>query len=145
MMKRTSAGLILVLVLSCLSAPVLGQDRVSVEVFTTPHYRVTGIEHAQRAVPMDEVRVYDLSEAMRFESALSEGLPSDQAEAARIATNRIRNVDPKQFQKAFGGLVRASTLQLDRVPAVVFDGHAVVYGVTDVVEAYGHYRRWKGD
>ncbi|WP_175628176.1 TIGR03757 family integrating conjugative element protein [Thioalkalivibrio denitrificans] len=144
-MRNAIAGLVLVMVLSSLSAPVLGQGHVSVEVFTTPHYRVTGIGRAQRALAVGEVQVYDLSAAMRLENSLSDGLPSDQAEAASIAAHRIRNLDAKQLQQAFGGLVRASALRLDRIPAVVIDGHAVVYGVTDVVEAYGHYRRWRGD
>jgi hypothetical protein len=31
-----------------------------------------------------------------------------------------------------------------RDPAVVFDGDAVVCGVTNIDEALGHYRQWKG-
>lgn len=145
-MRGVISGLALAMILSCVSAPALGQERgVSVEVFTTPHYRVTGIEHAQRSLPIAVLRVHDLAAAMRLENSLSEGLPTDQAEAAAIAKDRVRNVDATQLREAFGGLIRASELQLDRVPAMVFDGHAVVYGVNDVVEAYGHYRRWRGN
>ena len=33
--------------------------------------------------------------------------------------------------------------RLDRYPAIVFNGQAVVYGVTDVEDAFHRYRRWQ--
>jgi integrating conjugative element protein (TIGR03757 family) len=32
---------------------------------------------------------------------------------------------------------------IDRYPAIVFDGHAVVYGVTDVQAATRIYEQWQ--
>jgi len=32
---------------------------------------------------------------------------------------------------------------VDRYPAIVFDGQAVVYGVTDVETALAHYQKWR--
>ncbi|MEA3275692.1 MAG: DUF1525 domain-containing protein, partial [Pseudomonadota bacterium] len=38
----------------------------------------------------------------------------------------------------------AAEYGIDRYPAIVLDGQAVVYGVTDVGEALRHYRMWQG-
>ena len=47
-------------------------------------------------------------------------------------------------QRAASGLLKAAEYGIDRYPAVVFDGDAVVYGVTDLDEALRHYREWQG-
>ena len=32
---------------------------------------------------------------------------------------------------------------IDRIPAIVFDSQAVVYGVTDLSAALAHYQAWQ--
>ena len=34
---------------------------------------------------------------------------------------------------------------IDRYPAIVFDGQAVVYGLTDIYAAYQLYQRWQAE
>jgi len=41
------------------------------------------------------------------------------------------------------GLAKAMQYGIDRIPAVVFDGQAVVYGVTDISAALAHYQAWQ--
>ncbi len=41
------------------------------------------------------------------------------------------------------GLAKAKQYGLDRYPAIVFDGRAVVYGVRDLGEALARYRQWR--
>jgi integrating conjugative element protein (TIGR03757 family) len=56
-------------------------------------------------------------------------------------------VDPEQLdalQRAASGLLKAAEYGIDRYPAVVFDGHAVVYGVTDLYDAVRHFETWRG-
>ena len=57
--------------------------------------------------------------------------PPDSAEVGQVA-------------RAAVGLVRAAEYGIDRYPAIVFDGQAVVYGITDIGEALSHYRMWQG-
>ena len=47
-------------------------------------------------------------------------------------------------RQSAAGLINAAEYGVDRYPAIVFDGNAVVYGVTDIGEALRHYRKWKG-
>ena len=48
-----------------------------------------------------------------------------------------------ELENAAKGLVQAMQYGIDRYPAIVFDGVAVVYGVTDVIAATQIYQRWK--
>ena len=41
------------------------------------------------------------------------------------------------------GLAKAVQYGVDRYPAIVFEGRAVVYGVTDLVEALNRYEAWQ--
>ena len=41
------------------------------------------------------------------------------------------------------GLAKAVQYGVDRYPAVVVNGTAVVYGVTDLVEAVARYQAWR--
>jgi integrating conjugative element protein (TIGR03757 family) len=41
------------------------------------------------------------------------------------------------------GLAKAAQYGVDRYPAIVFDGRAVVYGVTDLVDAVERYETWQ--
>ena len=46
-------------------------------------------------------------------------------------------------QNAAVGLAKAMQYGIDRYPAIVFDGKAVVYGLTDLNSALDHYRTWR--
>ena len=47
------------------------------------------------------------------------------------------------IQRAALGLAKMVRYGLDRVPAIVLDGEAVVLGVTDPGEALRRYRQWR--
>jgi integrating conjugative element protein (TIGR03757 family) len=65
-------------------------------------------------------------------------------QAQRLLEQRLQATDLEaQALAAFGGLLRAARLGLDRLPAVVFDDAAIVYGVTDLSEAAEQYARWR--
>ena len=48
-----------------------------------------------------------------------------------------------RMQRSAIGLVRAMQYGIDRFPAIVFDGQAVVYGVTDLQVALAHHESWR--
>jgi integrating conjugative element protein (TIGR03757 family) len=47
------------------------------------------------------------------------------------------------MQQAAIGLAKAVQYGVDRYPAMVFDGGAVIYGVTDIHQALLRYRQWR--
>ena len=93
------------------------------------------------------IEVYALDGIDRLEAGLSESLPIDPKAARRAVLERVSVVDSLRrgvAQRAALGLLNAAGYGIDRYPAIVFDGDAVVYGVTDMGEALRHYRLWQG-
>ena len=74
-------------------------------------------------------------------------MSADPAAAARQAQALLNQLGEdylrERVETAYRGRLRAAELGVDRLPAVVFDGEAVVYGVTDLAEAVRLYRRWQ--
>ncbi len=129
-----------------LLAPALaGATAPQVEVFVAPHQveRITGQDALERTWPDVHIVIFDLGAPQRFEDRLSAGLPDDPAQAQRLLEERIRAEDLEaQVLDAFAGILRAARLGLDRLPAVVFEDRAIVYGVTDLTQATRQYRGW---
>ena len=134
-----------------ITCPAAGQaDSVPrvIEVFSTTDVPVAGIGGAGGdSLPAGvEVQVYRLDEIDRLESALSRELPGDPDSAGRVALDRIQRLDDQArqiLQRSAVGLAKAVQYGIDRTPAVVFDGKVVVYGVTDLGQALGHYQQWR--
>lgn len=122
-----------------------GPDPQRVEVITDRSHPFTGAEpNAARL----KVQGFDLELPAQLETQLGEGLPSDPTVAARVARQRLESLGRQplatRFANAYAGLLKALDYGIDRYPAVVFDGgESVVYGVTDLDEALGYYRRWR--
>jgi len=117
-----------------LAAPVPAADP-RIEVFTVSSLPVT----APPGTP-----VYELDRLRTIEAELSAGLPSEPAQAARIAQARIveRGETLNQAALAAGtGAGLALHYGIDRVPAIVLDGRYVVFGETSVERALAHWRR----
>ena len=126
------------------SAPVRAGDALVIEVFTTSEQPVVGAEHERlRTATMTTYAVDGLE---RFESGLSEGLPADPEVAKAAALRRIQHLDDARMapaKNAAFGLAKAVQYGVDRYPAIVFDGRAVAYGVTDLVQALERYEAWQ--
>ena len=96
----------------------------------------------------DGATIYHIDRVARLQHRLSEGLPADPELAKQRVLERLQHVDASvsaELEHAAQGLLLAVQYGLDRYPAVIFDGRAVVYGVTDLSEALSHYRRWQGE
>jgi len=109
-----------------------------VEVFTD---RAHPISHTEAFAEVRVVRIDGLVLAQEY---LSEDLPADEDAAAKQVNARLAaRPDLKDQMMAAGeGLAMAHLqYQLDRYPAIVFDGTAVIYGVTDLAVAKRLYEQ----
>ena len=119
-----------------------------IEVFTSAQYPVveTGATGSGSQLQVLEVTVYEIDGIQSAERDLSLNLPVDTQQSKQIALQRIQSLDEKtrlKMQLAAQGLAKAMQYGVDRYPAVVFDGEAVVYGVTDLTVALAQYQVWK--
>ena len=124
--------------------PVWAGETPSVEVFSASEGPITSVEDERiRSV---SITTYTVDGLERFESGLSEGLPQDPEAAKAEALRRVQQLDDTRMAPAKNsaiGLAKAVQYGGDRYPAIVFDGRAVVYGVTDLVEALDRYEAWQ--
>ena len=90
--------------------------------------------------------VYIVDRIDRLQQALSEGLPAEPKAAKQDALQRFQRMDAQlssELENAAKGLVQAMQYGIDRYPAIVIDGKAVVYGVTDVKATTRLYEQWR--
>ena len=110
----------------------------TIEVFTDSSLQiVSGNDHAT---------VYLIDRINRLQQELSNDLPADSESAKTLALQRFQRMDTQlssELENAAKGLVQAMQYGIDRYPAIVFDGQAVVYGLTDIPAATQLYQRWQ--
>lgn len=126
------------------SVPAWAGDALVIEAFATGEQAIVGAEHERLRTAT--ITIYAVDGLERFESGLSEGLPADPVAAKAEALRRIQHLDNARMvsaKNAAYGLAKAVQYGVDRYPAIVFDGRAVVYGVPDLVEALGRYEAWQ--
>jgi len=117
-----------------------------IEAFTSvkyPFVDARGIGNNSHGL---DVTIYEIDGIESMERDLSVDMPADPEKSKRIALYRIQHMDDQtrtKMQMAAQGLAKAMQYGVDRYPAIVFDGQAVVYGVTDVQTALAHYRTWR--
>ena len=121
---------------------------VQVEVFITTGCEVVG----QRAIGSNEqiqnvdLQVYELNGIQQVEAELSRDLTANPDHSERLALQHIQSLSDQArgcMQRSAVGLARAMQYGIDRYPAIVFDGQAVVYGVTDLQVAIAYYQAWR--
>ena len=89
---------------------------------------------------------YKIDQINQLQSELSRGLPKDAEQAKQLVLERFQLIDAtvsQRLEHTAKGLVKVMHYGIDRTPAIVFDGQAVIYGVTDVDEATKRYRQWR--
>ncbi|MGH9890397.1 MAG: TIGR03757 family integrating conjugative element protein [bacterium] len=110
-----------------------------IEVFTTAGTPIAGVS-------APAVRVYTLDSPALIEAEINSGLPRDPGTAHRYAQRALKgqwHEVAERLTQAYRGLLIGSQYGLEKLPAIVFDGRAVVYGITDLDQALGDYQRWK--
>lgn len=117
----------------------LAADTARIEVFTTAGTPIAGIS-------APAVRVYTLDAPALIEAEINSELSRDPSTTHRYAQRALKrqwHEAAERLTQADRGLLRGSQYGLEKLPAIVFDGRAVVYGITDLDQALGDYQRWK--
>lgn len=122
------------------------QDKPVIEVIVSDADRVTGLATLRQQGY--DVKLYNLDAPKLLFADLSQDLPAYPAAAKRTLEQRMqqrgRQALQQQLIAAYQGLSVAIQYQVDRYPAVLFDGgQAVIYGVTDLQQALSLYRQWQ--
>lgn len=108
----------------------------------SPHRVEVFVNSAMLLTHADGATVYLLDGLQLLQEQLSQGLPTTEAEATRVARERMQRLGGQLQARAANaaqGLALAAQYGIDRIPAVVIDGRAIVYGVTDVQKAVAAY------
>ena len=119
-----------------------------VEVFTSAEYPLvrTVTNATDSKVRALDITVYEIDGIQSIENALSHDLPANPEQSKRMALQRIQRLDTQtrsSMQSSAHGLAKAMQYGIDRYPAIIFDGQAVVYGVTNLQAAIEHYETWR--
>ncbi|MCG8047508.1 MAG: TIGR03757 family integrating conjugative element protein [Candidatus Thiodiazotropha endolucinida] len=117
-----------------------------IEVFTSAKYPLVDTEAKESGSQLRglEITVYEIDGIQSIERSLSLDLPADPEQSKLMALQRIQHLDEQtrsKMQSAAQGLAKAIQYGIDRYPAIVFDGQAVVYGVTDLQAALANYQK----
>ena len=119
----------------------------SIDLFTTTAFPlVDPPSSTNRSAGTRSFNLYVVDHIQRLQLALSDQLPRHPEAAKQHVLQRIGEISPPQTQdleNAGRGLAKALQYGIDRYPAIVFDGRAVVYGVTDLRVALAHYQHWR--
>lgn len=123
---------------------VFATEPLAIEVFTTSKRPVT--LPAPTARSGIHVTVVEVDTLERFNEGLSKGLLADLSTARPEVERRLAALQHDEMaalQRTAMGLATATQLGIDRVPAIVFNKQAVIYGLTDVAEARRRYDAWQ--
>jgi integrating conjugative element protein (TIGR03757 family) len=98
-------------------------------------------------VPNVSVTVYDLSAPQRAIDELNAEikLPANKETATAIAKAFLQSHQDKLVKRilpTYEGQTKAINYEISRYPALVFNGHAVIYGITDIKKGLAYYQHW---
>lgn len=139
------AGLLAALLISY-SYVSVAAPRYQVELFTTTAHPPQ-IPHNAAGQGI-ELTVYFVDGLARLNATLSHQLPPQKAVAKAMAAARLGALtqgEQAQLRATATGLLAAQRYGLTHYPALVINGEAVTYGLTDPTEAVHHYKTWRGE
>ena len=131
----------------CASAQA-GEIAIETAVEKAPTIEVFTDSSLQTVSGNDHTTVYLIDRIYKLQEELSIDLPADSESAKALALQRFQRMDTqlsRELENAAKGLVQAMQYGIDRYPAIVFDGQAVVYGLTDIPAATQLYQRWQAE
>ncbi len=129
---------IFIIVMSLISLVAFAKDSSEpvIEVFVNSNWVVSGETKATSIYVIDQIDV--------LKKTLSSELPRDPEKAKQVVLARFQTMDAtlsQQLENAAIGLTKAHQYEINRYPAIVFDGKTVIYGITDLVVALRLYRQ----
>lgn len=116
------------------------EEAPAIEVFTASKFQVVSAT--------ENTTVYVIDRINQLQQALSRDLPGDAETAKQLAMQRFQRMDTHisgELENTAIGLAQALQYGIDRYPAIVFDGQAVVYGITDTRAATQVYQQWQAE
>ena len=134
--------MILALLASAAMAENSGEP-ARIDAFTTSTMNITGIEWLQQQLTDSAIDVHRIDGIERIAAMLSGGLSANAKIAERTARSRLKTFGARErelLQQSADALVLAWQYEVRRYPAVVFDGRWVVYGVTNLKDAYAIFQ-----
>lgn len=130
--------------LALFSPSIFGATIETVDVFTVDGltYEIEQARLAQQIkVP---VNVRQIDRLYKLEMELSTGLPANEEKASQMAAERIGRLSKSQvlsmYSETAEALTMARTMGVTKVPAVVFNGRWIVYGL-DPLQAHAQFAR----
>lgn len=114
------------------------ETTLSIEVFTDAQHPVDAYGHAR-------VQVYPVDATSRFVTRMNSSLAHEKGQTEAVARTAWRRGQRHAGALAacLEGLRRARRYGVERVPAMVFDARAIVYGMTDIGQALAIYQHWR--
>ncbi|PHS00162.1 MAG: TIGR03757 family integrating conjugative element protein [Blastopirellula sp.] len=113
-------------------------------VITSDELAITGLPLVSTDSP--HIDIYSLDAVANVESSMSVLLPPDEDQAMVVMQQRIQQLGKARLEadlvKAYKALTTAMAYDLDRYPAMIFDGEVVIYGLTDISVATKVYQDW---
>ena len=140
-MKRLLAILLAAL---ALAGAAHAQGVLTVEVFANSAMHIT--PRPDQRLPY-QLKVYRMDGLQQLEASINQQLPKNEGDArAWLQANqgRIKREVTPQAVAAAHGVALAHHYKIKRLPAVVIDRQAVVYGLTDVEAAIQRYQAARG-
>ena len=122
--------------------PPLWAETLTVEAFTDSGQLPISVLQK----PGLTVTLYDLSAPKHIEQELSAGLSTNPEAAAKVASQFIQANQETLAQRlmmAYQSHTKAMDYGLTHYPALVFNGQAVIYGVTDVLDGLNRFQTWQ--
>lgn len=139
--------LFLALLTSATVAETSGES-ARIDAFTTSAIDITGIERLQQRLTDSTIDVHRIDGIERIVAMLSGGLSANAEIAERTALSRLNMVGARErelLQQSADALVLAWQYDVRRYPAVVFDGRWVIYGVTNLEDAYAIFQKQRAE
>ena len=122
--------------------PPLWAETLTVEAFTDSGQLPISVLQK----PGLTVTLYDLSAPKHIEQELSAGLSTNPEAAAKVASQFIQANQEALAQRlmmAYQSHTKAMDYGLTHYPALVFNGQAIIYGVTDVLDGLNRFQTWQ--
>lgn len=92
------------------------------------------------------ITAYTVTRLADAEASVAAGLPTDAEQARDEILRRLQSgeLEPANgaIKDGWRALMAAQAMRVERVPAVVFDGGLIVYGVASLDDAIRQYRRY---
>jgi len=115
-----------------------------IDVFVPSTIEMSGTERLQHQGPDTAITIHIIDGIAQVKTALSQDLPTQAEAARRVALERMKHfgkAERDRLRHSAEALLQARNLGVRRYPAVVFDRQWVIYGVTDLMQAYSLFQQ----